>query len=124
MQRHLTGGCTPAQWAGLGEMRPNSPSASDRLSWGRFFFFSVNRIIIGKCMKKNKNIQGLGALIYAGAGIVEGTVSSSEWEEVELKASQVPLSLSFLAFSLCLDGIIYLRFILLCSSQSCSRARR
>uniref|UniRef100_A0A1D1YNM1 isochorismate synthase n=1 Tax=Anthurium amnicola TaxID=1678845 RepID=A0A1D1YNM1_9ARAE len=32
--------------------------------------------------------KGIGTLIYAGAGIVEGTISSSEWEEVELKASQ------------------------------------
>ncbi|CAA7408824.1 unnamed protein product [Spirodela intermedia] len=32
--------------------------------------------------------KGLGTLVYAGAGIVEGTVSSSEWQEVELKASQ------------------------------------
>ncbi|XP_078428891.1 isochorismate synthase 2, chloroplastic-like [Wolffia australiana] len=32
--------------------------------------------------------KGLGALIYAGAGIVEGTISSSEWAEVDLKASQ------------------------------------
>ncbi|MQL90764.1 hypothetical protein Taro_023365 [Colocasia esculenta] len=32
--------------------------------------------------------KGIGTLIYAGAGIVKGTISSSEWEEVELKASQ------------------------------------
>ncbi|KAI3846535.1 hypothetical protein MKX03_008217 [Papaver bracteatum] len=32
--------------------------------------------------------KGLGALIYAGAGIVNGTKSSSEWEELELKTSQ------------------------------------
>eukprot|EP00268_Persea_americana_P056940 TRINITY_DN6780_c0_g2_i4.p1 TRINITY_DN6780_c0_g2~~TRINITY_DN6780_c0_g2_i4.p1 ORF type:complete len:621 (-),score=84.67 TRINITY_DN6780_c0_g2_i4:327-2081(-) len=32
--------------------------------------------------------KGLGTLIYAGAGIVEGTNPSSEWEELELKASQ------------------------------------
>ncbi|KAF5205992.1 Isochorismate synthase 2 protein [Thalictrum thalictroides] len=32
--------------------------------------------------------RGLGALIYAGAGIVEGTRSSLEWEELELKTSQ------------------------------------
>lgn len=38
--------------------------------------------------------QGIGTLIYAGAGIVEGTNPSSEWEELELKASQVSLSLS------------------------------
>ncbi|XP_052175810.1 isochorismate synthase, chloroplastic isoform X2 [Diospyros lotus] len=31
---------------------------------------------------------GLGALIYAGTGIVEGSNSSSEWEELELKISQ------------------------------------
>ncbi|XP_026421724.1 isochorismate synthase 2, chloroplastic-like [Papaver somniferum] len=33
--------------------------------------------------------KGLGALIYAGAGIVNGTKSSSEWEELELKTSQI-----------------------------------
>ncbi|RWR80421.1 isochorismate synthase, chloroplastic-like protein isoform X1 [Cinnamomum micranthum f. kanehirae] len=32
--------------------------------------------------------KGLGTLVYAGAGIVEGTNPSSEWEELELKASQ------------------------------------
>ncbi|KAI7984759.1 hypothetical protein LOK49_LG14G00753 [Camellia lanceoleosa] len=31
---------------------------------------------------------GLGALIYAGTGIVEGSNSSLEWEELELKTSQ------------------------------------
>ncbi|KAI3974173.1 hypothetical protein MKX01_033424 [Papaver californicum] len=33
--------------------------------------------------------KGLGALIYAGAGIVNGTKPSSEWEELELKTSQI-----------------------------------
>ncbi|CAH9092510.1 unnamed protein product [Cuscuta europaea] len=32
--------------------------------------------------------KGLGALIYAGTGIVEGSSSSSEWDELELKTSQ------------------------------------
>ncbi|CAN4099357.1 unnamed protein product [Withania somnifera] len=32
--------------------------------------------------------KGLGALIYAGTGIVEGSDSSLEWEELELKTSQ------------------------------------
>ncbi|GFZ12080.1 isochorismate synthase 2 [Actinidia rufa] len=32
--------------------------------------------------------RGLGALIYAGTGIVEGSNSSLEWEELELKTSQ------------------------------------
>ncbi|XP_068658208.1 isochorismate synthase 1, chloroplastic-like [Aristolochia californica] len=32
--------------------------------------------------------KGLGMIVYAGAGIVEGTDPSSEWEELELKASQ------------------------------------
>lgn len=32
--------------------------------------------------------RGYGALIYAGTGIVEGSNSSSEWEELELKTSQ------------------------------------
>ncbi|KAL8172198.1 hypothetical protein V2J09_024002 [Rumex salicifolius] len=32
--------------------------------------------------------QGLGALIYAGTGIVEGSKPSLEWEELELKTSQ------------------------------------
>ncbi|KAJ8771872.1 hypothetical protein K2173_027049 [Erythroxylum novogranatense] len=33
--------------------------------------------------------KGLGALIYAGTGIVEGSNPSSEWDELELKTSQV-----------------------------------
>ncbi|KAK3035672.1 hypothetical protein RJ639_032544 [Escallonia herrerae] len=33
--------------------------------------------------------KGLGALIYAGTGIVEGSNSFQEWEELELKTSQV-----------------------------------
>ncbi|KAJ0466055.1 putative ADC synthase, chorismate-utilizing enzyme, isochorismate synthase MenF [Helianthus annuus] len=33
--------------------------------------------------------KGLGALIYAGTGIVEGSCSSQEWDELELKTSQV-----------------------------------
>lgn len=32
--------------------------------------------------------RGLGALLYAGTGIVEGSNSSLEWEELELKTSQ------------------------------------
>ncbi|XP_058228261.1 isochorismate synthase 2, chloroplastic isoform X1 [Rhododendron vialii] len=32
--------------------------------------------------------RGLGALIYAGTGIVDGSNSSLEWEELELKTSQ------------------------------------
>ncbi|KAH7850829.1 hypothetical protein Vadar_003523 [Vaccinium darrowii] len=32
--------------------------------------------------------KGLGALLYAGTGIVEGSNSSLEWEELELKTSQ------------------------------------
>lgn len=32
--------------------------------------------------------KGLGALIYAGTGIVEGSSSSQEWDELELKTSQ------------------------------------
>ncbi|XP_065876976.1 isochorismate synthase 2, chloroplastic-like [Euphorbia lathyris] len=32
--------------------------------------------------------KGLGALIYAGTGIVEGSNPSSEWDELELKTSQ------------------------------------
>ncbi|WOK91321.1 isochorismate synthase, chloroplastic isoform X1 [Canna indica] len=33
--------------------------------------------------------KGLSTLVYAGAGIVKGTNPSSEWEELDLKASQV-----------------------------------
>ncbi|KAK9060998.1 hypothetical protein SSX86_018178 [Deinandra increscens subsp. villosa] len=33
-------------------------------------------------------LLGLGALIYAGTGIVEGSSSSQEWDELELKTSQ------------------------------------
>ncbi|XP_038975111.1 isochorismate synthase 2, chloroplastic [Phoenix dactylifera] len=32
--------------------------------------------------------KGVGTLVYAGAGIVEGTNSSLEWDELDLKASQ------------------------------------
>ncbi|CAH1415124.1 unnamed protein product [Lactuca virosa] len=32
--------------------------------------------------------KGVGALIYAGTGIVEGSNSSQEWDELELKTSQ------------------------------------
>uniref|UniRef100_A0A2N9GVI1 Chorismate-utilising enzyme C-terminal domain-containing protein n=1 Tax=Fagus sylvatica TaxID=28930 RepID=A0A2N9GVI1_FAGSY len=35
--------------------------------------------------------KGLGALIYAGTGIVEGSNPSLEWDELELKISQVYL---------------------------------
>ena len=34
--------------------------------------------------------QGHSTLVYAGAGIVEGTNPSFEWDELDLKASQVP----------------------------------
>ncbi|CAH8381316.1 unnamed protein product [Eruca vesicaria subsp. sativa] len=37
--------------------------------------------------------KGLGALIYAGTGIVSGSDSSSEWNELELKISQFTKSL-------------------------------
>ncbi|KAG2303256.1 hypothetical protein Bca52824_031907 [Brassica carinata] len=37
--------------------------------------------------------KGLGALIYAGTGIVSGSVSSSEWKELDLKISQFTKSL-------------------------------
>lgn len=33
--------------------------------------------------------QGVGAFIYAGTGIVEGSEASQEWDELELKVSQV-----------------------------------
>jgi menaquinone-specific isochorismate synthase len=36
--------------------------------------------------------QGHSTLVYAGAGIVEGTNPSFEWDELDLKASQVSLS--------------------------------
>ncbi|XP_022134886.1 isochorismate synthase 2, chloroplastic isoform X2 [Momordica charantia] len=38
--------------------------------------------------------KGLGALIYAGTGIVKGSDPSSEWDELELKISQVTRSLN------------------------------
>ncbi|XP_060670574.1 isochorismate synthase 2, chloroplastic isoform X2 [Ziziphus jujuba] len=50
--------------------------------------------------------KGLGALIYAGTGIVEGSNASLEWEELELKISQV-LKTNFYMFGLC------------CSSPNC-----
>ncbi|XP_050375608.1 isochorismate synthase 1, chloroplastic-like [Argentina anserina] len=37
--------------------------------------------------------EGLGALIYAGTGVVEGSNASSEWDELELKISQFTKSL-------------------------------
>jgi menaquinone-specific isochorismate synthase len=37
--------------------------------------------------------KGLGALIYAGTGIVSGSNPSSEWNELELKISQFTKSL-------------------------------
>ncbi|XP_008453181.1 isochorismate synthase 2, chloroplastic isoform X2 [Cucumis melo] len=37
--------------------------------------------------------RGLGALIYAGTGIVKGSNPSSEWDELELKISQISRSL-------------------------------
>ncbi|XP_038879640.1 isochorismate synthase 2, chloroplastic isoform X1 [Benincasa hispida] len=37
--------------------------------------------------------RGLGALIYAGTGIVKGSNPSSEWDELELKISQITRSL-------------------------------
>lgn len=36
---------------------------------------------------------GLGALVYAGTGIVKGSNPSLEWDELELKISQVTRSL-------------------------------
>lgn len=42
---------------------------------------------------RNLHLQGLGALIYAGTGIVEGSCSSQEWDELELKTSQVSVFL-------------------------------
>ncbi|KAK6920823.1 Chorismate-utilizing enzyme, C-terminal, partial [Dillenia turbinata] len=39
--------------------------------------------------------KGLGALIYAGTGIVKGSNSSLEWEELELKTSQITEFLNF-----------------------------
>lgn len=35
--------------------------------------------------------QGHGALLYAGTGIVNGSNPSQEWDELELKTSQVIL---------------------------------
>ncbi|KAL3528335.1 hypothetical protein ACH5RR_007657 [Cinchona calisaya] len=43
------------------------------------FAVGIRSALIGK---------GIGALIYAGLGIVEGSDPSLEWEELELKASQ------------------------------------
>ncbi|URE40918.1 hypothetical protein MUK42_15327 [Musa troglodytarum] len=33
--------------------------------------------------------HGVSILVFAGAGIVEGTIPSLEWEELELKESQI-----------------------------------
>jgi hypothetical protein len=55
-------------------------------------------------------IQGNSTLVYAGAGIVEGTNPSSEWEELDLKASQVKENLAHLKAS---QLFVYLFFIYL-----------
>lgn len=38
------------------------------------------------------NHKGVGALLYAGTGIVEGSNSALEWQELDLKTSQVCVS--------------------------------
>ncbi|KAI3793137.1 hypothetical protein L1987_35751 [Smallanthus sonchifolius] len=43
--------------------------------------------------------KGLGALIYAGTGIVEGSSSSQEWDELELKTSQFTKLMNWSALS-------------------------
>ncbi|XP_076948473.1 isochorismate synthase, chloroplastic-like [Bidens hawaiensis] len=43
--------------------------------------------------------KGLGALIYAGTGIVEGSNSSQEWDELELKTSQFTKLMNWSALS-------------------------
>ncbi|MFS8013278.1 putative isochorismate synthase [Helianthus anomalus] len=43
--------------------------------------------------------KGLGALIYAGTGIVEGSCSSQEWDELELKTSQFTKLMNWSALS-------------------------
>jgi menaquinone-specific isochorismate synthase len=52
--------------------------------------------------------------VYAGAGIVEGTNPSFEWDELDLKASQVPFcSKSWQTVCLVLtERLIYLFFFL------------
>jgi menaquinone-specific isochorismate synthase len=39
--------------------------------------------------------KGLGALIYAGTGIVAGSDPSSEWNELDLKISQFTKSIEY-----------------------------
>lgn len=51
--------------------------------------------------------QGLGALIYAGTGIVEGSNPSLEWDELELKTSQVCACFSQTSFFLRESIIVY-----------------
>ncbi|KAJ0705368.1 putative isochorismate synthase [Helianthus annuus] len=43
--------------------------------------------------------KGVGALIYAGTGIVEGSCSSQEWDELELKTSQFTKLMNWSALS-------------------------
>ncbi|XP_056175129.1 isochorismate synthase 1, chloroplastic-like isoform X2 [Syzygium oleosum] len=46
--------------------------------------------------------KGLGALIYAGTGIVEGSNPSSEWDELEIKISQLDFQIQQRRFHLML----------------------
>ncbi|KAJ0661744.1 putative isochorismate synthase [Helianthus annuus] len=58
--------------------------------------------------------KGLGALIYAGTGIVEGSCSSQEWDELELKTSQVLavyfVHVNLLVFPNSLNRVVIVKF--------------
>ncbi|CAN6901233.1 unnamed protein product [Brassica oleracea] len=49
--------------------------------WGFLVVERVNSLYIRYALVK----KGLGALIYSGKGIVSGSDSSSEWNELDLK---------------------------------------
>lgn len=67
-----------------------------RIGNNLYFRFLVFQIIFGNLLKYiDLNHKGSGALLYAGTGIVEGSNSSMEWQELELKTSQVCASIAW-----------------------------
>ncbi|KAH9719808.1 isochorismate synthase 2 [Citrus sinensis] len=106
-EKYLTEECMLGQLAGLEEERVNLPLASDQHWWKSSTSISIfseaeNKmtavvsrglyhyvvILLPNLDSNHFTTQGLGALIYAGTGIVEGSNPSLEWDELELKTSQ------------------------------------
>ncbi|KAH9775760.1 isochorismate synthase 2 [Citrus sinensis] len=86
-EKYLTEECMLGQLAGLEEERVNLLLASGRHWWKRGLCHYVV-ILLPNLNSDYFTTQGLGALIYAGTGIVEGSNPSLEWDELELKTSQ------------------------------------